>query len=375
MKVLVVSCGTGGGHNAAAHAVCEECLRRGHDATFLELYDLRSHRLTHGSSHVYVWSVRHKAVFKGLYHLGDSVSRHLSVMSPVYHFNAISSDKLGEYIDAGGFDAVVTSHLFAAEALTALRIHGGLSGVPLVGVETDYTCIPFWSETRLDRYLIPHPDCMDDFVAHGLPSEKLAPLGIPVSARFADPGLTSTQARKQLYASCRFQDIDAPLFVVMSGSMGFGRLEDLIATLVTLGKANILAGCGSNTTAYKRLQLLYADEPRVEVRGYLEHEELYMRAANVFLTKPGGLTSTEAAVMGVPLVHTSPIPGCEEANVGFFREHGLSFTGASVREQAQAAYELAASPEACSTMVQAQKATISPHAAADLCDLLSEMVG
>lgn len=117
-----------GGHNAAAHAVCEECLRRGHDATFLELYDLRSRRLTHGSSHVYVWSVRHKAVFKGLYHLGDSVSRHLSVMSPVYHFNAVSSDKLGECIDGGGFDVVVTPHLFAGEALTALRAMGRLLG-------------------------------------------------------------------------------------------------------------------------------------------------------------------------------------------------------------------------------------------------------
>jgi len=375
VKVLVVSCDTGGGHNAAAHAVCEDLEAHGHVATFLELYDLRSHRATRRASGLYVWSTRHPSVFGGTYRIGDSFNRHVNHRSPVYYHNRRSSGLLETAIAEGGYQAVVATHLFAAEALTALRIHGR-APLPLVGVETDYTCIPFWNETELDRYLIPHADCLADFVAHRLPAERIVPCGIPVSAAFSQPRLSRGQARALLCERYGFPvQGGPPLFTIMSGSMGFGRLEDLVAELVRQGDADLVVGCGTNTAALARLRSLYGGSPRVAVEGFIDEPDLYLRAADVLLTKPGGLTSTEAAVMGVPLVHTSPIPGCEGANRAFFMEHGLSLGGRTVEEQAAAAYTLARDDGARAAMVAAQHAVVNPHAADDLRELLVRMVG
>lgn len=376
MKVLVVSCDTGGGHNAAAQAVCENLTAHGHSACFLELYELRSHRLTRYSSSLYTWSTRRSPVFGSIYKVGDRLSRRLQGSkgkSVVYHFNDISSQKLARYLHDGGYEAVVATHLFAAEALTALRLRGQAC-MPLIAVETDYTCIPFWHETAMDRYLIPHPDCLDDFLDHGLPFDKVLPWGIPVSAAFSAPKETHEGARQAVRERYGFRS-DQPLFVVMSGSMGYGHLEGLVRALVDDGGSSVVVGCGHNEALQGKLCGLYRDEPRVAVEGYMDDPARYMRAADVCLTKPGGLTSTEAAVLGVALVHTTPIPGCEEHNARFFLERGLSRTGMTVEDQALAAYTLAGHPQQRATMVEAQKRVIPPDAAERLRGLLEGMVG
>ncbi|MFR7377325.1 MAG: hypothetical protein ACLUTZ_10315 [Oliverpabstia sp.] len=62
----------------------------------------------------------------------------------------------------------------------------------------------------------------------------------------------------------------------------------------------------------------------VKVLGYTDQVAAYMAACDVIFTKPGGLSSTEAAMMRIPMVHTNPIPGCETKNVEFFQKHGMS---------------------------------------------------
>ena len=56
--------------------------------------------------------------------------------------------------------------------------------IPAVAVGTDYTCIPFWEETNLDYYVIPHEDLIPEYVKRGVPEEKLLPYGIPVRQDF-----------------------------------------------------------------------------------------------------------------------------------------------------------------------------------------------
>ena len=105
---------------------------------------------------------------------------------------------------------------------------------------------------------------------------------------------------------------------------------------------------------------------------------LYMDASDVLFTKPGGLTSTEAIVKRIPIIHTSPIPGCETSNAAFFHQLGLSFHGASVERQAIFAQRLVTEPELAQDMRTAQAANSNPNAAFDIVDyarsLLNEPV-
>ena len=86
----------------------------------------------------------------------------------------------------------------------------------------------------------------------------------------------------------------------------------------------------------------------------------------MLFTKPGGLTSTEAAVKNVPLVHTNPIPGCETKNAVFFSSRGMSYFGKTVKEQINAAFALMKNMEEQQKMLKAQQDNTNGKAAEDI---------
>lgn len=90
----------------------------------------------------------------------------------------------------------------------------------------------------------------------------------------------------------------------------------------------------------------------------------YMRAADVLLSKAGGISSSEAAVLGVPLVHTMAIPGVETLNAEFFAAHGMSFFAQNVDEAARFADRLIFDAAAAERMLHAQATGLVKNGAA-----------
>lgn len=98
--------------------------------------------------------------------------------------------------------------------------------------------------------------------------------------------------------------------------MGAGDLDELIEELLTrTEEERIIVVCGSNQKAEQKLKKKYSGEERMEILGFTTQMPLYLRACDVLFTKPGGLTSTEAAVVGVPMIHTAPIPDARQSTV------------------------------------------------------------
>ena len=344
MKVLILSCNTGGGHNAAASALKESLNFYHHEAEVLDLMSLgRKHTSALvGGAYVKLVSV-FPAGFGALYQLGELV-RKFPWKSPVYYANARLGNALADYIDQNHFNAVVTTHLYPAETLTWMKQKGRLT-IPCVAVATDYACIPFWEETNCDYYVVPHKDLIPEFASCGIPEEKLLPLGIP-------------------------------LFLVMSGSMGFGKVHLLAHELVSRlenGEQAVII-CGNNKKRMRSLRLQFHKNPNVHIIGFTRHVAEYMAAADVLFTKPGGLSSTEAAVRRVPLVHTDPIPGCETKNRAFFVSRGMSVTGAHQKELAEAGISLACDDARQIAMRDAQHQNSHPQAGTSITHLLEKLV-
>ncbi len=367
MKVLILSCNTGQGHNSAALAV-EEALRlQGAECTVRDALTLSGKNTSKYAENIYVSITTHiPAAFGGIYHLGSFISNS-RVKSPVYWANTRYAQILGDYVKNGGFDAVVCSHLFPAEALTCLRRKGLLS-VKTYAVATDYTCIPFWEETELDYYFLPHRDLKGEFVKKKIPEKKLLCTGIPVSQRSMHPS-SREEARSRLGLPS-----EKTIFLVMTGSMGFGDISSFTLDLLLncpMGSL-ILILTGRNTPLKNRIDHDFSGESRVRTIPFTTDAPLYIDACDVLLTKPGGLTSTEAAVQNAPLVHTRPIPGCETANALFFASHGLSLFERDPKKAAQAAARLAQDTELRRKMKLCQRNEINPRAADDIASFLLE---
>ena len=303
-----------------------------------------------------------------LYQLGELV-RKFPWKSPVYYANARLGNALADYIVQNHFDAVVTTHLYPAETLTWMKQKGRLT-IPCVAVATDYACIPFWEETNCDYYVVPHKDLIPEFASCGIPEEKLLPLGIPVRPAFARPA-SKEDVRRHLGLP-----ENAPLFLVMSGSMGFGKVHLLAHELVSRlenGEQAVII-CGNNKKRMRSLRLQFHKNPNVHIIGFTRHVAEYMAATDVLFTKPGGLSSTEAAVRRVPLVHTDPIPGCETKNRAFFVSRGMSVTGAHQKELAEAGISLARDDVRQIAMRDAQRKNSHPQAGTSITHLLEKLV-
>lgn len=368
MDALILSCSTGGGHNAAGMAIREELLRRGHSVKMFDPYTLVSEKLASGIGNSYVKLVQKIPFLFGTAYLLGDIYRKLPVYSPVYQLNRRAAERLKKYLEKNHVDVIVMPHLFPAEITTYLKRHN--VNVPLtVFVATDYVCIPFTEETDCDYYVIPHEDLISNFVERGIPKEKILSFGIPVKKAFS-ADIQKEEAKKRLGL-----DAQKNYYLITGGSIGAGKLQTAVDVLYhyTADDENIrlIVICGNNENLYRKIAGTYPD--KVIVVKSTSHMAEYMKACEVFFSKAGGLSSTEAAVARVPLVHISPLPGCEVINMNFFVSHGMSIGVKNLKKGLPAAAERLQDFSVLSVMKKNQRQNTGIPAREQICDWLEQM--
>ena len=366
MKILILSCNTGGGHNTAAKAMKEEIERQGHEAVILDYLAMINQMTSSIISNSYIGMARHSPHFFGMiYRAGMAVSSN-SHLSPLYYANIPIAKRLESYLAENTFDGIIMTHLFAAEAVSYLK-RRGVQLPCTVAIATDYTCVPFWEDLDCDYHILPHKDLMDEYAARGIPRDRMRAYGIPVSSQFSREE-DRDEARKRLKLP-----IDAPLFLVMGGSMGSGHILKFTEGLHQAVQEGIIAViCGSNEKLLESMNEEFGDIENIRIIGYTNDVADYMAACDVLYTKPGGLTSTEALVRNVPLIHTAPIPGCETANSRFFTDRGISVSAQTIEEQIQYGCELAHNAAVQREMQRRQLENAHPDAARKILDLIEK---
>lgn len=372
MEVLILSCGMGGGHNSAGQAVAEELRRRGHEVMFLNAYDLKGKKTASVINNLYICiAQRVPRLFGVIYFLGDAYRR-LPIHSPVYWANGKMAKYLEPLLRSHRFDAIVATHTFPAQTLTKMK-REGKTLPPTFFVATDYTCTPFEEESDCDYTVIPSPELRDEFCRYGFDGSRILSFGIPVRAEFAAEESRAEARRKLGWEENQF------VMLLSGGSIGAGKIAASIAALRPFlaedETRRLIVICGNNRRLYERLRKQCAGCGQITVLERTEQMADFMHGCDVFISKPGGLSSTEAAAAGVPLIHISPIPGCETRNFRFFADHGMSIPVRSPRRELRKAVETLCSPAAADAMRQAQRDNLDRFSTARLCDLIEHTAG
>lgn len=369
MKVLILSCNTGEGHNVAGKAMKEALEKEGHKAVMLDYMKLSSDKTSKVVGGAYINIAKYTPhFFYLLYRAGIKISSDKR-KSPVYYANSLMAKHLNKYLEENKFDIILMPHLFPAETMTYMK-KKKMINQKTITISTDYTCIPFWEETECDAYVIPHERMMDEYIQRGIPKEKLYPLGIPVRQDFYTKE-EMRKAKKKLNLN-----IDKPMYLIMSGSMGFGKIQLFTIELNRQCKdgEQIVVICGNNKKLKKLLEKEFKNKTNVYIIGYTDKISLYMDAADVIYTKPGGLTSTEVIVKNRPLVHTAPIPGCETKNMEFFMENGMSVHSKKIADQIKQGRTLLYNDEIRNNMLESQKENAKLNAAKDVIELMNTLI-
>ena len=324
MKILILSCNTGGGHNSAAKAIKDALEERHQICDIMDVLAFGSQTASDLVCDAYIEMVKNTPkLFGELYKMGNKIGqfnqKNSRIRSPIYLINKIYADSLADYINKNNYDAVICVHIFAAEAMTNLKKHKNIT-IPFYFVSTDYYCPPMLEETTPNAIFIAHKDSTFTYINHGIDKKLIVPSGIPVSKKFLVKK-DKTEARSQF--GLKQED---EVFLLMSGSMGFGDLIETTRYIFENGNNNtkVIAITGNNQDLYNEFEKAFEHEERLILVGFTDKVSDYMDASDVLLTKPGGLSSSEALAKGIAIVHTAPIPGCESENVQFFSEHHLS---------------------------------------------------
>ena len=365
MKALILTTHTGGGHDACAAAIAEAWTARGNEALVRDCVAYAGQWASRAVCDGYVKLVRAiPREFGRVYRLGSRVSNpHLK--SPIYAINAAYAFRMRQEIETFQPDVIVCTHLYAGQSVTHLRRKGWYRG-PLVMVMTDYTIHPFTEDVEMDALVLASPELTEEALGRSIPSQRLFPSGIPVSLQCV-PCADQAAAKRAVGLSAELPEV-----LLVGGYMGAGDLPgDIEALLTAHPTARITAVCGSNARAKVEAEHRFSGNPRVTVRGTVSPLAPLMQAADVLVTKAGGLSVTEAMHIGVPLVILRPIEGCETANADFCERHGAARWAHTPEELKAAVAALLADPEARARMREAQHRAV-PQDSAQACTRLMD---
>ena len=164
--------------------------------------------------------------------------------------------------------------------------------------------------------------------------------------------------------------------LITAGSMGCSRIKNAVFALADLAlrrdDIRLVVVCGNNSTL--RRQLAAIESKRATVLGYTPHMATLMRGSDLLVTKPGGLSSTEAVRVGIPLIHTAAIPGCEILNARYFSGHGYSRFCPSGERLPHEVLRLLLDEDACRDMVEKQRLAFRQEDPAEkICDLAEKL--
>ncbi|MEE3393183.1 MAG: glycosyltransferase [Lachnospiraceae bacterium] len=326
MKVLILSCNTGGGHNAAASAVKDKFIECGHECVITDalrfISDGTSRFMSEGLQFVYR---NIPDLFRGGYEVSDLHRGCFDEGTGIYDFFESGTGRLLRYIKQKEFDVVLCTHVFAAYMLTIIRKHHPLDAITGF-IATDYTFSPSGEHTKLDVYFTPDSSLSYEFMKYGIKKKRLVPSGIPVDKTFFEQ-FTRQEAKDRLGLpkNCRHA-------VMMFGSMGCGPLKRMTEYL-SLGihrNQYLSVVCGNNNKLYKHLKNKYKDNRNIRIYGYVKNVSALLKSADLYITKPGGVSISEAAILRLPMVFVDAVAGCEEYNMQYFIQRGCALTRKSV---------------------------------------------
>lgn len=317
MKAIILTLSTGSGHHIASRALCEELKKKGVDAQILDAYKYFNKILSHLFEKGYLLATKYTPNVYGKVYRRIEKNDHSDTRIAGSDFcNSIVARQFARYISRQNPDIVISTHSLASYLISKYKSKK-LIDTKTIGIITDFCVHPYWEQTDMDYYVCANTHIINQIVKKGISIEKILPFGIPIDAKFSEK-TEKTEARKILGIE------NKKTVFVITGSMGYGNMLKYIKALDSMNEDfQIISVCGNNKEMKKRLDSLQTRK-KIYNYGYVNNVDIMMDAADYIVTKPGGLTVSEAISKKIPIILIDPIPGQEDRNREFLLNNGLA---------------------------------------------------
>lgn len=317
-KILILSEAFGAGHTKAAEALKEgmRVLYPGCHVEVIELGNWLRPLLSQIISIVYLKTLRYSPKLWGVVY---RKARHKPVKKR-YEFilHKMIYSQITTLIERINPDVIICTHPFPSAVISRLKRMG--VQIPLYSVITDYAAHGSWINTGVDKYFLPSATVWDKLYQMGIPEEKLIITGIPTHPKFWIKE-EKEKVRKQLGLP------SLPTVLCMGGGLGIGFSEKMLQVIYEYRhQMQIIFITGKNKALYEALQKNPEyQHPNFHLLPFVENIDQLMDASDILITKPGGITCTEAISKQIPLILINPLPGQEEDNTYHFMSNRLGY--------------------------------------------------
>lgn len=361
-KIMIVYASYGEGHYQVAKAIEAGFSSKGY--TGIVLLDLMAEAhpvINEMTKFVYMQSFK---TIPFLYGLVYNTTRKMRPDMPFSSFlHSFGLRKLSKIVAGQSPDLVI--HTFPQLAMPKLLKRTGQS-VPLVNIVTDFDIHGRWVHPGVDRYYVATHDLKEEIAARGIPADRIAASGIPLRKDFDLPDVQNMS----------YEEGRKPVVLLMAGAYGvMQNLADMIKRLTAKGEQRVIAVCGRNGELYAELEKRFHGREDVEILGFVQDISRLMASSDCIITKPGGITLSEAIVSRLPMFLFRPVPGQELNNARYLQKKGAAVISHHSGELVKQIEHLFADREQYKQMLQALEQLRKPAATdAIVSDLVQRFV-
>lgn len=322
-RILILSGNLGDGHKQAANALCEAA--RQHyphaEVRVIDFMELVSPRLHTVSRYIYLQGIRtFPTIYGYFYHKTrkpDTLSSSLLKKLTIH-----GVDHLLHLLNAYEPTVVISTFPAAAAGMSLLKTSGATK-VTTVTVITDHTDHSYWLYEGTDHYIVGSERVRCGLQQLDIDDARISVTGIPIRANFyMNIDHHHRLSLREKYGLHRTK----PTVMVMGGGegmMGSGLVDMLHSD--ALSPMQFIIVCGHNYNLKTRLgEALQHTKHHIILTGYVNSIHEIMAMSDVMITKPGGLTTSEAIACGLPMLLYHPLPGQEQDNAKFLVEAGVA---------------------------------------------------
>ena len=306
MKILIMTGKFGMGHWSAASSLKDSMLRAipGTEAEILDLFDWAAPGCADAIYKTFSLLVNHGSGLFNIYYKATAHTKSGDESASLCTLALL--DKVEQLIAQRHPDAIVATHPLCAQVISFYK-QERRSNVPLVTCITDMSIHPEWINPYTDCYLVGSAEVRQGLMEQGVAEENIVVTGIPVRQEFRQSVLRQPKETKEL--------------LLMGGGLGLlPRGRKFYDGLDALPGVHTTIITGNNRKLYDKLAGKWKN---ITVVGYTDRVRDYMVEADLMLSKPGGITLSEAVYTALPILMPKPFLQQERNNAAFAVRRGI----------------------------------------------------
>lgn len=371
-RILIISASAGSGHVVAARAVEQamggvQAYEREMEVTHVDLLQLSTALYKMIYRDVYLYMAKRTPLLYGyIFTTSDQLKRQNKPDAVRRFIDSINSRKFRKFLLEQPWDVVVSTHYLSSQLICELKRRRKLA-TPLVTVTTDYGLHSYWILPESEHYVVADEANRRHLMAMGIAEERIHDYGIPVLPVFGEK-----KDRSELRRKLGLDD-GLPAVLLLAGGFGISPIERIVDGLGSINVPfQLTAVAGRNRKLLSNLRSKSHQLPFIlKPVGFTDRMDEYMKASDLVITKPGGLTTAEALACGLPVMVINPIPGQEDMNSDMLLERGAGIKAMHPVDVPYKLEQVLADPKRLASLKRAASGLARPQAARRTAELIA----